>query len=47
MTAVNDCAMWFADRLREAAGRRGVSRGRRREPFAYFGSFGDDFFSDE
>jgi hypothetical protein len=47
MTAVSECATWFAARVREAVGRRGSGRERRREPFAYLGSFGDDFFSDE
>jgi hypothetical protein len=46
MTAVNECASWLAARVREVVERRGAPRPRR-EPFAYFGSFGDDFFSDE
>ena len=47
MTAVTDYAAWLATRLREAMSRWDAGRQRRREPFAYFGSFGDDFFSDE
>ena len=46
MTAVNDFSTWFAARMREVVGKRGAGR-ERREPFAYLGSFGDDFFSDE
>jgi hypothetical protein len=47
MTAVSECATWLAQRVRDAVGRRGPQGERRREPFAYLGSFGDDFFSDE
>jgi hypothetical protein len=46
MTAVSECASWLATRVREVVERRGAERPRR-EPFAYFGSFGDDFFSEE
>lgn len=45
MTAVSDFPTWFATRVREVVGRRAPRE--RREPFAYLGSFGDDFFSDE
>ena len=47
MTAVSDCASWIATRAREVVERLDLQRETRREPFAYFGSFGDDFFSDE
>ncbi len=47
MTAVNECANRLAARVRDVLRPLGVERGQRREPFAYFGSFGDDFFSDE
>ena len=46
MTAVSDFSTWLATRVREVVGRRDATR-ERREPFAYLGSFGDDFFSDE
>jgi hypothetical protein len=47
MTAVSEYANRLADRVREAMERRESLRRPRSEPFAYFGSFGDDFFSDE
>ena len=47
MTAVSAYASRLADRVREAFERREAIRPRRSEPFAYFGSFGDDFFSEE
>lgn len=47
MTAVSEFSTWLASRVREVVDRRDAPREHRREPFAYFGSFGDDFFSDE
>ena len=47
MTAVSEYAYRLADRVRVAFERREAMRPQRSEPFAYFGSFGDDFFSDE
>ena len=47
MTAVSEYACRLADRVRVAFERREAMRPQRSEPFAYFGSFGDDFFSDE
>jgi hypothetical protein len=47
MTAVSEYASRLADRVREAIERREAMRPHRVEPFAYFGSFGDDFFSEE